>query len=184
MLKELVSPIYDITPAVTTIFSASLQQQTIPDDLRSANVTPVYKKGEKYRTVNYRQISLTCSLCKQMEHIIASQVMSHLNQNNLLYKLQQGFYSKLSCETQLVEFTSDALKTLQDGKQCDDIIMGFSKAFDEVSPCRLIYKLQRIGIGKQTVGWIISFLTDRMQCVVVDGESLDIVPVMSGVPQE
>ena len=75
VLKELA---YEITPAVIAIFSASLWQQTVPDDWRFANVSPVYIKGKKCKAVNYRTISLTCILCKQMEHIIASQVMSHL----------------------------------------------------------------------------------------------------------
>ena len=30
----------------------------------SANVTPVYKKGSKQHVVNYRPISLTCTVCK------------------------------------------------------------------------------------------------------------------------
>ena len=95
--------------------------------------------------------SLTYILCKQMEHI-ASHVMSHLNQNNLLYKIQHGFCSKLSCETQLKRSPQMCSRLSRDRKQCDAIIMGFSKALDRVSPRHLNYNFQRIGIDKHTVG--------------------------------
>ena len=61
--------------------------------------------------------------------------------------------------------------------------MDFSKAFDKVSHDRLIYKLDRAGINKQTRNWIKSFLSGRSQKVVIDGEESKSVPVTSGVPQ-
>ena len=130
VLKELAD---QITKVVTKIFSSSLRQQTIPDDWRSANICPVYKKGDKSKAVNYRPVSVTCILSKQMEHIIASKIMNHMNITQQLYVHQHGFRSNLSCETQLVEFSTDILKSLHDNKQCDAIFMDFSKAFDKVS---------------------------------------------------
>ena len=172
-----------ISPVITRIYRASLTQSKTPDVWKEAHVTPVFKKGEKYKAVNYRPVSLTCILCKQLEHILASNIMEHLNNNNLLYAKQHGFRSKLSCETQLLEFTADALKTVQDRKQCDTIVMDFSKAFDKVSHNRLLFKIDRAGIDPQTSAWIKSWLWGRSQKVVVDGEESDGVPVTSGVPQ-
>ena len=127
-----------IAPVITRLYRASLKQAKTPDAWKEAHVTPVFKKGKKYKAVNYCPISLTCILCKQMEHILASHIMKHLNKNHLLYSKQHGFRSKLSCETQLIEYTSDVLKTIQDKKQCDTVVMDFSKAFDKVSHDRLI----------------------------------------------
>ena len=180
VLKELTDV---ISPVVTRIFRASLSQGKTPDAWREAHVTPVFKKGEKYKAINYRPVSLTCILCKQMEHILASNIMAHLNSNKLLYDKQHGFRSERSCETQLLEFTDDVLKTLRDRKQCDAIIMDFSKAFDKVSHDRLLYKLDRAGIDPQTSAWVKSFLSSRTQKVVIDGEESDAVSVTSGVPQ-
>ncbi len=67
VLKELADV---IAPVITRLFRASLSQAKTPDTWREAHVTPVYKKGEKYKAVNYRPVSLTCILCKQMEHIL------------------------------------------------------------------------------------------------------------------
>ena len=75
----------NITPMITLLFNASLRQRKIPDDWKKANISPIYKKGEKYKAVNYRPVSLTCVLCKTLEHIVASQLMKFLNKHNLLY---------------------------------------------------------------------------------------------------
>jgi hypothetical protein len=42
----------------------------------SGNVSPAYKKGEKYNAANYRPISLTFISCKIMEHVITKHVLS------------------------------------------------------------------------------------------------------------
>jgi hypothetical protein len=68
----------------------------IPEDWKHANVCPVFKKGNKHNAINYRPISLTCILCKIMEHIIASSMMDHLENNNILYDLRHGFRTSRS----------------------------------------------------------------------------------------
>jgi hypothetical protein len=61
--------------------------------------------------------------------------------------------------------------------------MDFSKAFDKVSHCPLVHKLDHYGIRGKTNTWIQNFLSDRSQAVVVDGEKSSYVDVDSGLPQ-
>ena len=70
-----------------------------------------------------------------------------------------------------------------DQKQTDVIIMDFAKAFDKVPHRRLLYKLDYYGIRGSTHKWISSWLSERSQKVVLDGQASDPVPVLSGVPQ-
>ena len=72
---------------------------------------------------------------------------------------------------------------MTEGKQTDLILLDFSKAFDKVNHLKLLYKLQVHGVQGKTLGWIESFLVGRNQTVVLDGESSDELPVLSGVPQ-
>ena len=69
------------------------------------------------------------------------------------------------------------------GQQTDCLIMDFSKAFDKVSHNLLIHKLDQYGIKGKTNAWIKGVLSDRTQCVVIEGEKSDIMKVESGVPQ-
>ena len=84
VLKELAD---DIAPILLLIFRRSLASGEVPADWRTANVAPVFKKGQKYLAENYRPISLTSVCCKIMEHILASNIMSHGENNSILYPL-------------------------------------------------------------------------------------------------
>ena len=97
--------------------------------------------------------------------------MNHLDNHNLLYPIQHGFRSKLSCETQLLTFTQVIFDSMASGKQTDVAVMDFSEAFDKVYHQRLILKLKRMGINNKTSNWIGAWLSNRFQRVVVDGHT-------------
>ena len=82
VLKELRNV---ITPVVKAIFEKSLATYQLPKDWTQARVTPLFKKGDKCDPANNRPVSLTCILCKVMEHVVASNVARHLNENDILY---------------------------------------------------------------------------------------------------
>ena len=180
LLKELHQ---EIAPALQVIFQLSLTSGTLPEDWTKARVTPIYKKGDKSTAANYRPISLTCIVCKLMEHIITSHLVKHLDNNNILYDLQHGFREKRSCETQLVMLIEDLASNLQAGRQTDLILLDFSKAFDKVNHEKLLHKLHQYGVRGNILNWIRGFLDGRTQTVVVDGDESTSVPVTSGVPQ-
>ena len=173
----------DISPILTTIFQASLDTGVVPSDWKTANVTPVFKKGDRSKAENYRPISLTCICCKLLEHIITSHIMKHAENNNILYPLQHGFRKGRSCETQLVDFVDDLTINMSSGLQTDVIIMDFSKAFDKVHHDLLMHKLYHYGIQGKVHTWITNFLHGRSQRVLVEGEQSNDVEVSSGVPQ-
>ena len=45
--------------------------------------------------------------------------MNHAEKHQLLYPLQHGFMKGRSCETQLLEFTDDITRNMENGKQTD-----------------------------------------------------------------
>ena len=173
----------EIAPVICLLFEKTLQTGQLPSDWKKAQVCPLFKKGDKTEPSNYRPISLTCILCKVMEHIIASNISKHLNKHNALSELQHGFGEKRSCETQLIQLIEDLGRQLTLGKQTDLVLLDFSKAFDKVNHLKLLYKLSCFGVKGNTLNWIQSFLIGRTQTVVLDGESSNEVPVTSGVPQ-
>jgi hypothetical protein len=151
--------------------------------MKEAIVSPVFKKGDRNNAANYRPVSLTSICCKLCEHVISRELMNHLEENNLLSDQQHGFRKKRSCESQLLLFIDDLLRNMCNGNQVDIAVMDFSKAFDVVPHSRLLHKLEFYGIQGSTSAWIKSFLSNRTQQVVVDGEKSDVAPVTSGVPQ-
>ena len=174
---------FSIAPLLCTIFRSSISTGVVPEDWRKANITPIFKKGDRNLASNYRPVSLTSLCCKLLEHIITSNIMYHLDQYNILTDCQHGFRARRSCETQLITFLHDLAHTLDSKVQTDVIVLDFSKAFDKVPHNKLFIKLNHYGIKGHTLQWIISFLSNRTQQVVVDGVSSYQAPVTSGVPQ-
>ena len=99
LLKELRE---EIVPIMQVIFERSIQTGKLLIEWCRAQVTPVFKKGDKSSAANYRPISLTCILCKVLEHIMASHLVKHLDKHDLLYDLQHGFREKRSYKTHVV----------------------------------------------------------------------------------
>ena len=180
LLKELSN---EIAPFLCIIYQKCLETGQIPDVWRTANVSAIFKKGEKFKASNYRPVSLTCISCKMFEHIIVSNIMRHLDNNDILTDCQQGFRPRRSCETQLITLADELVKSLSKGKQHDLAILDFSKAFDRVPHECLLRKLDHYGIRGKTLAWIRAFLTDRTQKVTVEGVASEPVSVKSGVPQ-
>ena len=166
LLKELADV---ISPALARIFQTSLDAGSVPKDWRTANIVPIFKKGDKSKAANYRPVSLTAICCKKLEHIIYSNIMDHLTQHNILADSQHGFRARRSCETHLVTTIQDLARNLSEGKQIDAILLDFSKAFDKVPHQRLLLKLNHYGIRENTLQWIQHFLQDRTQQVLLGG---------------
>ncbi|KAK4817127.1 hypothetical protein QYF61_002396 [Mycteria americana] len=76
----------------------------VPDDWRLANVTPIYKKGQKEDPGNYRPVSLTSVLGKIMEWFILSALNRHVQANQGIRPSQHGFMKGRSCLTNLISF--------------------------------------------------------------------------------
>ena len=180
VLKECSST---VAPILQKVFQKSLDCGVLPKDWRQANVSPIFKKGDRSNPANYRPVSLTCISCKLLEHIIHSHIMGHIDHYHLFTDLQHGFRKERSCETQLAALTEDLAKILDRRSQVDLIIMDFSKAFDVVPHQRLLSKLHCLGIRNNIKDWIGNFLTTRQQTVIIDGEKSENSPVTSGVPQ-
>ncbi len=161
----------------------SLEIGEIPDDWKSANVSPLYKKNDRTEAVNYRPVSLTCICCKILEHIVSSNINSHLEEHGIISPNQHAFRKGHSCETQLSHVINDLSKSLDKKKQIDSFILDFEKAFDTVSHDLLKTKLRGYGIDIKTLNWIDAFLSNRKQSVVVNGHKSKISNVISGVPQ-
>ena len=59
-----------LSAPLTIIFNKSLSEGRVPSDWRTAEVTPIFKKGDKTASCNYRPVSLTSIVCKVLESFV------------------------------------------------------------------------------------------------------------------
>ena len=170
-------------PVLQKMFQASIDNKYLPQDWRKANITPIYKKGDKSCPANYRPVSLTSIPCKVLEHIIYHHIFAHIDRHDLLSDARHGFRRRRGCETQLAMLIEDVASALDSSDQIDFMILDFRKAFDKVPHQRLLLKLNQFGIKGNILRWTESFLTSRTQQVVLEGATSHQVYVTSDVPQ-
>ena len=105
VLKELASEF-------AHLFQQSIDSGEIPKEWTLANISPLFKKGDRSLARNYRPVSLTCVPCKLLERIVCSNIMSNLDEHKLLSDKQHAFRKWHSCETQLTTVINDWAKIL------------------------------------------------------------------------
>ncbi len=180
LLQELKA---QVAPALAAIYNASLREGQVPEDWRTANVTPIFKKGAKADPGNYRPVSLTSVCGKLLERIIKDKIMQHLTEHDLILPSQHSFMPSRSCVTNLLEFFETVTDIVDGGCPFDIVFLDFAKAFDKVPTAPLLAKLQALGVTGVMLDWIRSWLMDRKQRVVLNGKMSAWAAVTSGVPQ-
>ena len=180
ILKETVE---QISTPLAHVFNMSLQEGIVPFEWKEGNIIPLFKKGSRNKSVNYRPVSLTSVICKVLETIIRDHMMDFLIKHKLINPSQHGFLKARSCLTNLLCFFEEITKWVDEGSLVDVIYLDFQKAFDKVPHQRPIRKLKSHGMGNSIINWVEQWLTDRRQWVVVDGEVSSWKSVLSGVPQ-
>ena len=148
------------------IFTIHIKEGVVPFEWKEANIIPLFKKGSRNKSENYKPVSLTAMICKLLERLIKDHMVDFLVRHKLLNSSQQ-----------------EITKWIDEGSPVDIIYLDFQKAFDKVPHQRLLLKLKAHGIGDGIIDWIEQWLTDRIQCFVVDREVSNWKSVLSGVPQ-
>ena len=172
-----------ISLPVAVIFNTSLKTNKLPKEWKKANVTAIYKKGNKSQAGNYRPVSLTSILCKLLENILRDEVIDHMKKISLISDKQFGFIGGRSTMLQLLKVLDIWTQILDQGGEIDVIYCDFMKAFDKVPHKRLLFKIQQYGIDGNILGWIGDFLSNRTQTVMINDSKSSAADVTSGIPQ-
>ena len=181
--KILIKAVDVIATPLTMLLNRSLNEMKFPTSWKVANVTPIFKKGERDLCGNYRPVSLLSCVGKIMEKCVQIHVFNFLKSQNLLTTCQSGFIPGDSTVYQLLAMYDDFCKALDDKITTQSVFFDISKAFDKVWHQGLIHKLHCIGIRGALLCWFTDYLRDRRQAVVIKGKSSTYRPIKAGVPQ-
>jgi len=170
---------------LSIIFANILSTQIYPDMWKLANVTPIFKKGDKQLIKNYRPISLLPICGKILEKIIFNNLYSYLHGNNLITKNQSGFRPGDSTTNQLLYFVDEIHKAFDSTESLEvrAVFLDISKAFDKVWHKGLLFKLEQNGITGRLRKLMENYLSNRKQRVVLNNFNSEFSEIESGVPQ-
>jgi len=176
--------INDSLPAIayylTVIINTSIVTGVYPSLWKHGIITPIFKSGDRDEINNYRPITILPIISKVLEKIVANQLTSFLEENNLISNTQHGFRSKLSTETALLKVTDEIYKNIDNNQINLLTLCDLSKAFDSVSHELLVKKLTNHEIDHF---WFKSYLSARTQSVKIHEKVSSKQPISFGVPQ-
>ena len=156
--KILMETVEQIGIPLARVFNLSLKEGVVPFEWKEANIIPLFKKGSRNKSENYRPVSLTSVICKLLERLIKDHMVHFLVKHKLFNSSQHGFLNARSCLTNMLCFLEEITKWIHVGSPV--IYLDFQKAFDKVSHQRLLLKLKAHGIGDSITDWIEQWLTD------------------------
>ena len=96
---------------------------------------------------------------------------------------QFGFRERRGCILQPLTVFDTWSKYTDSDIPVHTVFLDFRKVLDSIPHKRLLLKLEKLGVLGNVLKWISDFLTNRLQCVVLNGHSSEWTDVSSGVPQ-
>ena len=132
-----------------------------PDELKLAEVVPVYKKNDKKDKSNYRPIIILPNISKIYEICIQTQVNEYFA--NFLSKFQCGFRKGFSTQHCLLVMIEKLRKIRDEKGVFAAVLTDLSKAFDCIPHQLLIAKLSSYGFDMKSITFISAYLKNRKQ---------------------
>lgn len=167
---------------LTPLINKSLEEGVFPDCLKTANVIPIHKKGDRANLNNYRPISLLPVLSKIFEKII-NQQLNTVVEDKYIDENQFGFRVGFNTEDAVVKFIDRIEKDLSLGLHVVSVYVDVSKAFDSCDHQILLNKIKRTGLDDNGVKLIGSYLKNRTQMVIVNDKQGGTFIINIGVGQ-
>ena len=152
-----------------------------PSEMKSARVTPIFKKEDPLQKKYYRPVSVLPIQSKIFERAMVDQLNDHFR--GLFHPFLSAYRRGYSCQSALLALTEDWRSALDRGHFVGAILMDLSKAFDCLPHKLLLEKLRAYGLSEPAVSLINSYLSDRKQCVKMGNSQSSPLSMSKGVPQ-
>ena len=174
-----------ITEPLGIILKNYMDCGVFPDTWKKSHIIPSHKKNDKCSLNNYRPVSLLPICGKFFERIIFNNVFSILDDNNILTPNQSGFRPNDSCINQLLSIVHSIYSDFDHNPSLEirGNFLVISKAFDKVKHDDLLYKPESFGISVNLLKLFHSYLNNRQQRVVLDGQYSKWALILAGIPQ-
>ena len=172
-----------ITQPLTHLCNLSLTQGVFPEQLKIANVIPLYKTDDPMLFNNYRPVSLFCVLSKVFEKVVYDRMILFLENFKILNENLFGFRKNKSTYMALLSLTENLTQALEKWEYVVGVFLDFSKAFETVDHEILLDKLEHYGIRRCASSWFKSYLSNRQQFVTYNECKSKKQFIKCGVPQ-
>ena len=184
--KLLMSHLSSIINIILRIVNLCFSSGDFPASCKSAIISPLIKKTSLDSEIlkNYRPVANLSFISKIIEKAIATQIHSHLINNDIVDNFQSAYKTGHSCETALLRVYNDIVTTIGRGNGAMLVLLDLSAAFDTIDHDNLFCILEKyVGICGNALKLIKSYFSNRTQRVQIDNVLSDFANIICGVPQ-
>ena len=173
-----------ISFSLSRVFNNCFEVGYFPEVFKIAHVTALWKRsGLKSDPSMYRPIALLPTLSKAAESIIHNRLSSHFLENNIITSRQAAYVKGDSTIHQLLYIVNLIRKSWTKGCITQGIFLDVSAAFDKCWHKGLLAKLKQVKVENSCYFLFESYLSNRVQCTVVDGVKSKFQEIKAGIPQ-
>ena len=173
-----------ISFSLSRMFNNCFEAGHFPDIFKIAHVTALWKRsGLKSDPSMYRPIALLPTLSKAAEAIIHNRLSAHFTENNIISERQAAYLKGDSTIQQLLYIINLIRKSWTKGCITQGIFLDVSAAFDKCWHKGLLAKLKQAKVESKCHTLFESYLSNRVQCTVVDGTKSNFQEIKAGIPQ-
>ena len=147
------------------IFNQCILKSIWPNCLKSAEIVPIFKSGDKHFSENYRLISLISNFANILEKLTHNRLIKFLNTSNILANKQFGFRRNKGNNDALSFVTNTIYNNISDSIPTIATFLDLKKAFDTVNYNILFKKLHYYGLRGSILDLLKDYLTNRVQKV-------------------
>ena len=174
-IKILKNSIHIYSEKLTNIFNECLINGKFPGTLKSADVTPIFKKGNNNEKEN--SVTMFSTFSKVFEKLLFKQINDHVQSK--FSKHYTGFRKNHSTQNAFEKW-----KTILNKKpNVGALFMDFSKAFDTLDHSLLLAKLIAYDFDNNSLSFVRSYLTNRIQRCKIENHFSNWREITTGVPQ-
>ena len=120
-------------------FNCCIDKGEFPNDLKHADIVPIYKKNKRCERENYRPVSILSNLSKSYEKLMYNQLYEYFD--NILFPSQCGCQKGFNAQHCLLVMIEKFKEAIDKGYEFCVLLTDLSKAFDCINHPLLIAKL-------------------------------------------
>lgn len=179
---KLICKVCDVmAPAVTRLVNDMIDQCFFPSEMKYAEISPIFKKGDSLDKTKYRPVSVLSCVSKVFEKVINKQLAEHFYDNYA--KCLSAYRKNHNTQSVLLKAVDDWKNALDEGKFVGALLMDLSKAFDVIPHGLLLAKMKAYGYCDDVIKLVQSYVTCRKQRVKINNARSEWVVNNMGVPQ-
>ena len=81
--KLLMETVEQINISLARVFNLSLKEGVVSFEWKEANIIPLFKKGSRNKSENYKPMNLASVICKLLERLIKNHMVDFLGRHKL-----------------------------------------------------------------------------------------------------